>query len=461
MMAEHNPSVRRRGSTCLLSSTLLAMIIGGCATQSASVKSPAVIRNTPPAGATWIQMTPLTYIWTGFNDPNEGYSNLYTRILINSRGTRGRGGDSGATDAQTLPPYDYHDRGVLRRALWGKHYSINLTAYVTVGTYQATVPLVTIDHVSNRTDGERFQRVVAHTVQNFPLMLIKGDGSNAIATVRVVVKASDQTQSSVAAAAIQAAEGVAKAVSPESAVVTTLSAQSSKDKANALDAAINTLMSKQLDEEQLIDNDVRRWAEGARVEFHIPPPDNETTWNDSSNFATVGIWNITFEDPRPSIFADVQLCHTPATNEPLAVPAVPAVPAAPANPKAGLGYCRSSVAEAADQAQKDAAARAEQVLAYNLVNGTQSLGSVNSYLKQQAWWETSMKTFNGLAKGTAPKADDVSSFCRSIKDTVASIGLNAVDGGIIVAAVRDRAQLASEIVAAMKTTDECKYATTT
>ncbi len=53
----------------------------------------------------------------------------------------------------------------------------------------------------------------------------------------------------------------------------------------------------------------------------------------------------------------------------------------------------------------------------------------------------------------------MSGFCRFIKDTIASIGLNAVDGGIVVAAVRERAQLASEVVTAMNSTDECKYAT--
>jgi hypothetical protein len=69
-----------------------------------------------------------------------------------------------------------------------------------------------------------------------------------------------------------------------------------------------------------------------------------------------------------------------------------------------------------------------------------------------------MKSFNGLKKTEAPQADDVSSFCRSIKDSIASIGLNAVDSGIIVAAIRDRGQLGSSVTGAMKITQDCQYA---
>lgn len=373
---------------------------------------------------------------------------MYTRVLINGRGTRVRSGDatkSETTDAGAV--YEYRDRGWFLREIWGTHYSINLTAYVTVGAYKATVPLVTIDHNSNRSAGESFLRVVAHTVQNFPLILVKGDGSNAVATVKFVVKASDETQSSVGALAIQAAESVAKAVAPESSVVTTLSAQSARDRAAALDTAINSLMSKQLDEEQLIDNDVRRWGNGAQIDFQVPPPDNEDTWDKSSTFRTVGSWIVTFEDPRPSIFSDIQVCH----------PKMELMDEATSKSDPEQAYCRAKIADAAKAAQTDTAIRPEQVLAFNLLSGSQSLGSVSAYLKQQSWWDASMKTFNGL-KDDAPKSEDVSSFCKSIKDSLAGIGLNAIDGGIVTSAIRDRAQLPTKVSAAMKTADGCGYA---
>ena len=44
----------------------------------------------------------------------------------------------------------------------------------------------------------RFTRIVSHTVQNFPLILLKEDGSNSTATVRFIVKATDTTQTTAA-----------------------------------------------------------------------------------------------------------------------------------------------------------------------------------------------------------------------------------------------------------------------
>jgi hypothetical protein len=440
---------------------LLGMGIGGIASIPGCASSPPDLSANEPTscktsgdtshGGCLIQITPLSSLKTSFDDPNEAYSNLYTRILVNGRGTRDRDVEAPSSTTTGIDSrYDYRDRGALLRELWGTHYSINLTAYLTIGAYKATVPLVTIDHVSDRNSGEKFQRVVAHTVQNFPLVLIKGDGSNAVATVKFVVKASDDPQSNVAALAIQAAEGVAKAVAPESTVVTTLSSQASRDKATALDNAINTLMSKQLDEEQLIDNDVRRWGRGVLISFRIPPPNSESSWSHSENFRTVGSWRVQFEDPRPSIFSDIQICfkHVDDASD----------TTQPSNKKVDQAYCRSTVADASDAAQKDAAGRPEQVLAFSLVNGSQNLGSVLTYLKQQSFWDASNKTFNALRGEEAPKSDDVSSFCRSVKSTLANIGLNAVDGGIVTAAVRERAQLSAAVTKAMKANDDCGYA---
>ncbi len=396
----------------------------------------------------WIQLTPLSRLATGFSDPDQMFSNLYTRVLINGAHTRdnaGGGGNSGGRSATAAGgdqlTLDYNDRGAFLRTFWGTHYSLNLTAYVSVGSFQATVPLVTIDHASNRSEGEKFLRIVAHTVQSFPLILLKGDGSNAIATVHFVVKATDTTQSNAAAAAIQAVQGVVTAIAPEASVLTTLNSQATKDKATALDKAINSVLARQLDEEQWIDNDVRRWGQGARVSFFIPPPDHETDWADSADFREVGTWTVSFETPRPSIFADIQICLKSDSDS-----------------RSGSNYCRNSVPEAAQAAQAEAASRPEQVLNFNLLNGAQSLGTVSAYLKQQSWWDQSLKTFSALKKDEKPDEDSVGQFCRSIKQAIASVGLNAIDAGIVVAAVRDRGPLQTAVVNAMRTSGDCQYA---
>jgi hypothetical protein len=453
MLCDAPLSRRRYRPAWVLTTFFVVNLLVGCATRIApEAPTPGACNKKHDGSAAddvcLIRITPLSSLVTGFSDPDENFSNLYTRILVNARGTRGReivsDGGRPVEQVEQAAVYEYRDRGPFLRAVWGTHYSINLTAYISVGNYQATIPLVTIDHTSNRNDGEKFIRVVAHTVQNFPLLLVKGDGSNAVATVKFVVKASDDPQSRIASLAIQAAEAVAKAVAPESAVVTTLNAQGSKDKAAALDSAINSLMSRQLDEEQLIDNDIRRWANGALINFQIPAPTDESNWR--GGFQAVGSWRVQFEDPRPSVFSDIQICysHTASDERPVVA----------ANKK---NYCLPTVMEAIKEAQAEAARRPEQVLAFNLVNASQSLGSVGSYLKQQAWWDTSMKTFSGLKKGEAPQSDDIASFCRSIKDSIASIGLNAIDAGIVVAAVRERSQLSGPVTVAMKTSEDCMY----
>jgi hypothetical protein len=59
---------------------------------------------------------------------------------------------------------------------------------------------------------------------------------------------------------------------------------------------------------------------------------------------------------------------------------------------------------------------------------------------------SSMKAFNALKKGDSAQPDDISSFCRSI------------NGGIVVAAVRDRSQLSAIVTTAMRNAQDCMYA---
>jgi hypothetical protein len=434
--------------------SLAASLLAACTVQGvqSNQTKPAAETVTCSAGAPagqrascWIQITPISTVRTGFGDPNQNFSNAYTRLLINSRHTRetdgaGRSDEGGEQDSgEALEQYDYLDRGWFKRLFWGTQYTINLTAYISVGSFEATVPLMTIDHASNRSDGEKFSRLVVHTAQKFPLFLVKGDGSNSIANVRFVVKASDQTDSRAAAAAIQTAEAVAKVLAPEASVLTTLNAQRTRDKADALDRAINAVLAKQLNEEQWFENDVRRWGKGVRITLRIPGPQSEKDWGDSSQFVPVGAWNVVFEHPRPSIFADDEICVS----------------------QAGAGEpqrsCHADFATAARTAQTVTAARPQQVLAFNLTASNQPAGTIGSYLRQQEWWQESFKTFAAPDKA-APNAADVSNFCQSIKQTVVGLGLNAVDAGIVAVSVRQAAQVPAAVAAQMQKESSCAYA---
>ncbi|MGH9809635.1 MAG: hypothetical protein ACRD9W_20685, partial [Terriglobia bacterium] len=117
------------------------------------------------------------------------------------------------------------------------------------------MPLLSISHTSNRTAGERFDRLVNHSLANFPLFLVKGDGSNSIARLKFLAKASDEYDGGAGAAAIRAAQGVISIVAPESAVLTKLTAQKSRDASQAIDQAIAEIYAKSITEQQVVEND--------------------------------------------------------------------------------------------------------------------------------------------------------------------------------------------------------------
>ncbi len=417
--------------------------------------------NTSPADdPRWIRITPLSSVWTGFTRcPDASFSNAYTRLIISSRHTR----DSQTSNeswqkqvdekAKSFPSefgqdYGYIDRGPVARFFWGTHFALNLTAAISVGDFQATVPLMTIDHVSNRTDGERFTRIVAHTAQNFPLFLVKGDGSNDIASIKFVVKSTDSTDSSVASRSVQIASDLVKAVSPASVVLTSLNAQQTKDTASALDKAIDQVLSKQLDEEQWVENDIRRWHNGLGVTFKVPAAADQANWGiDDNKLQAVGQWFVSFEDPRPSVFSDIQVCPPwirLAEKEKARAAAEAARPA-----------CKLTLNEAAIEAQNATLARPEQVLAFTVAASKSAQSTVYAYLKQADFWAATLTT---LQSKTAPKADDVAVACRNIKNAIASLGLNNIDAGIVVAAVRDGIGLPAGTVAVMNQVPGCQYA---
>jgi hypothetical protein len=100
-------------------------------------------------------------------------------------------------------------------------------------------------------------------------------------------------------------------------------------------------------------------------------------------------------------------------------------------------------------------AKSEEVLAFQLVNGAQSLGTVAAYLKQQDFWTSAQKAFQGAGN---PKPDDVSQFCRSIKTSIVGLNLNSVDASIVAVAVRKSAALAKAVVDLMeKDTANCGF----
>ena len=399
-----------------------SVAIGGCASAphgaapvlgETRIETPRAAAPEPPEQVAQdvppINVTPLsTYEdqWLDGTPEGKSFSNAYTKVIVTSDLFADR--RSSATSDNQPAVLPYKKRSWLSRALLGQEFSINLTAKVTVGAFEATFPLATMGHQSN-SDGEQWNRVIHHSMSHSPLFLVKSDGSASVPIVRLSVNGTNSYASRGAAAAIQAALGVARATSEPATVITRLSEQSTKDQARAVDAAISKLFGSGIAEEHWTDRDLRAWRvsdknqpHGVRVTFRIPK--DEGDWE--SRLFEVGTWTITFDYPRPSIFSDWRICATDT-----------------------IPRCVTSRENAEKEVHKEISP--SQVLSYVLVDGNQGIGTIRAYLSQQDWYTSAhVEMVNpAMAKGT------VSSLCRRIRNEITGLGLNGFDAAIVVWAV--------------------------
>jgi hypothetical protein len=301
--------------------------------------------------------------------------------------------------------------------------SANIKLTGGAAPYSATVTLLSMDHVSDSTDGEQFTRIVTHRAESFPLFLVGRDGTNSIVSVRFDLKASDTPTGSGAAIALSVAQKAITLVAPQAAVLTTLSAPATQNVATALDQALNQLFTKSVEEEPSGDRDIRAWTPGQGVGVALAIP-AEGDWTDKPvNY--VGSWTVTFDDPQPSIFDNIKIC-TQAGNI------------------SGLtsNTCFDTFEAAAEQAQKDVTPLS--VLNYSLTNGGNSLGTVSAYIAQQSGFTSAI---SGFASGI--KQDGVVKLCRMIDNSMIAIGLNDVDAAIVTVAARKLSQIPSAAVTMM------------
>lgn len=337
------------------------------------------------------------------------FSGAYTRFIIQSDvyANQKPASKAGAADVpEEIAPLPYEPRNWLARALVGKEFSINLTAKLSVGALEQTVPLVTIGHSSN-SDGEKWTRAVHHDVSGFPLFLVKGDGSASVPRIQFSVKAANRYSSRGAAAALGVAVQVAKAVSVTPTVVTRLSAASTKSEAQALDNAISQLFGSALAEEHWSDRDLNKWVvhesgpRGAVVEFSIP----ETESDFGSKPLKVGWWRITFDAPRPSIFVDWRICDA-------------------AKPR-----CRNSLAAAKAEVVKEISAG--EVLNYKLVPANPELATIRAYLASQDWYNAAITAFATQRGKTNELKASADVFCRRVINEMTGLGLNGFDAAAV------------------------------
>lgn len=411
---------------------LCGLLTAGCST-SVSVAPAHGVGESTTAGNPVINITPFSDLsWQEMAYPTSVYSNVYARLKVLYEPLPGQSSAAG-TDFLS-----YRERTVVERFLMGRHASFNITAKVAIGSFTATVPLVSLDHVSNSTSGEVFSRVIYRQAKQYPLFLVRGMGGEDVVSIQFSVRRSHETQTGAAALGLQLVQQAVALAAPETAVLTTLTAQSSKDIATALDRTVSQLYDTSISESQWIDKDTALWGGGVRAQFKLPVAEWDLTGGEPSDYRSIGSWTVTLSRPRPSIFSQVQICD----------------PSPPVADETSL--CEKTFAAAARRAQADAAQKAASVLAFSLIGALQDYDNIGAYLTQQGWWSAAEKKF---LLATAPHPEDVAQFCRSIKTTVAGLGLNNIDGGIVVDAVRQAANLPLAVTHAMAAnTTDCGYA---
>lgn len=406
------------------------IIEGSAATPPVDTVTPPLPPGDRPA---FISLTPFTDLaWTGGETKTRAYSDAYTRLVIDSAVSGRDSHGERDPDAQVIP-LTYARRNWFLRYLVAKHYTANLSVRVSTENFTATVPLVTIDHISD-DKGEKYLRAVYHRAEAFPLFLVHASGGGGVVSMRFALKVTSDTQSAVAAKAIQLVTTAASAVAPQSRVVTALTAQGTRNLSDAIDNAVGQLFGLSLDEEQWTDRDIRYWQPGQGVSITLRIPKSERDWQGPVTSAdwttaaksldalyTVGTWTVGFDEPRASIFSDRRLCSGRTGNDCLPRPEfIAAIPAA-------------------------------EVLSFALVGGGDShYGSVRSYLSQLDWYPQVMSALQ-----RTPGAEESAQFCRRIRSAMTDLGLNALDAAIVVDAARRGLPLPPGAAAAMATSQDC------
>jgi hypothetical protein len=345
-----------------------------------------------------INITPLTeYADLDKIDLAKGgiFTNSYTRLRISSH-VHADASSGGATSS-----LNYDERNWIRRYFVGKKFDSNLTVKIAVGEYETTIPLVTVSHQSD-TNGEQWSRSISRYLLNFPLFLVKPDGEASIPTLTLKVSGTKEYTSNMAAKALDLVVTSIQEISPESNVLTKLTTQSAKDKSRAIDNAIGKLFSNGLSEEQIVHRDLRMWNAdgGISVTFTLP---SEADWNEK--VGKIGTWNISFEEPRPSIFSDWRICGAD-------------------KPQIRCTITRS---DALKNVHRNISY--SQVLNFPISKSGKETGTISAYIMQQDWYSKALSEFTGDKTKDSAIAD---AMCLKIENNIVGLGLNNDDAGIVI-----------------------------
>ncbi len=312
-----------------------------------------------------------------------------------------------------------------RRNKWHRFWSSkDITFQVSLttetGRFKEVSPLLLRRYESSRKKGENFVREVTFSDRQFPLFLVTGDPASQIAKFTLDVSFNNKPATDAGALSLDFLSKALKAISPTSAVVTTLTSESAGKVASKIDEGIGQFFSVSSTEKSRFDVDL--YDGHAIILTVFGGRTEDTTLNPSY---IIGQWQISFSPGMPSIFSSTS-CHENYSGEPCPV-------------------------DKKKAAYDDAIKRPYAVLNFALIDKVGNSGTVLSYLKQQDWWASDLGALNQSA--------DYDLFCRKIRGAMGEIGLSDTDGRIIAYAVSESQSLTKAQGDNMKNSTECKAPT--
>lgn len=342
-------------------------------------------------------VTPMTIYADSYKHTSKvRFSGAYTRIVITSNLE-----ETSDSDRQMK----YVGESWLKNYVIAQQYDINLSTKVKVGEYEETIPLVTLSRTNDK-NGDTWLRDLTRDRRSFPWFLVHEGADASVPRVTVEFNGSKTIGSGMAGNALQIALAGIKMVAPEASVVTTLSTNTAKDKAAAIDQILGKLFSNKLSERHTSDRDLTKWAPdvGLSVEVSIPIKDAE--W--SGDLKSIGGWTIGFAAPRASIFSDWSVCAEDNDET----------------------RCRRKLEDAAVKVRDQT--DVGTVLSHPLIKTSAGNLSIKDYLLQQSWFSAAESSMIGDANSDPWHAEGL---CKSTADAMMRLGLNVYDARLVVQSV--------------------------
>ncbi|MGE4552689.1 MAG: hypothetical protein AB7D57_06230 [Desulfovibrionaceae bacterium] len=332
------------------------------------------------------------------------YDNVYTRLHVTSSTPEWTPGD--ATNDKGVRPMLLNKQGFWAKLFSRNKCNISLEAKVIVGNYTETIPLVSVMHL-NDSQGEFWSQSVSHTMLAYPVFLVRGDSNDSVPIMEVTLKGTDKTESTGAAMLLQTALASIQTVSPQAKMLTTLTAQGTTEKANAIDATLSRLFTNGITEAHISHRDLRYAQDDNGIQISLSVPETECDWN--SELWPVGTWVIGFDAPRPSVFSNWRICKE---DKPQIL-------------------CAKDRATALNHAKKQLKDNPGQVLNFQ-IKDDRDQGTIRSYLTQLPWYVSGEAALNGNATNDVAVSD---SLCKNIANEVQALGFNTDDAAFVVQAV--------------------------